>query len=61
MLAFKGFFIYFSVHRNARMTEMQRSGIEVILAFADNVWGLFLYTALRSNPGCENACVLKSH
>lgn len=32
------------------MTEMQRSGIEVILAFADNVWGLFLYTALHRKP-----------
>ena len=37
MLAFMGFFICLSVHRNARMTEMKRSGIEVILAFADNV------------------------
>lgn len=30
-------FLYISVHRNARMTEMKRSGIEVMLAFADNV------------------------
>ena len=37
MLAFMGFFICVSVHWNARMTEMKRSGIEVILAFADNV------------------------
>lgn len=42
MLAFKGFFIYFSVHRNARMTEMERSGMEVVS------W-------LRSNPGRGDA------
>jgi ABC-type amino acid transport system permease subunit len=37
MLAFPGTIPIISVHRNARMTEMERSGIEVILAFADNV------------------------
>lgn len=48
MLAFMGFFICVSVHWNARMTEMERSGIEVLLVFADNVleitkqWGLGL-------------------
>ena len=36
-LAFQGFFVHVLVHRNARMTEMKRSGIEVIPAFADNV------------------------
>ena len=37
MLAFQGFFMHIFVHRNARMTEMEQSGIEVVLAFADNV------------------------
>ena len=37
MLAFMGFFIHIFVHWNARMTEMKQSGIEVVLAFADNV------------------------
>lgn len=36
MLAFKGLFSYGAVHRNAKMTEMQRSEIEVGFAFADN-------------------------
>ena len=36
MLAFSGFFIYFFVHWNSRMTEMKRSEIEVLLGFADN-------------------------
>ena len=30
-------FLYIPVHWNARMTEMKRSVIEVILVFADNV------------------------
>ena len=38
MLAFKGLLLCGFVHRNARMTEMKRSGIEVLLAFADNEW-----------------------
>lgn len=37
MLAFMGLFYMRLVHRNARMTEMKRSGIEVVLVFADNV------------------------
>ena len=36
MLAFKGLLLCGFVHRNARMTEMERSGIEVDLVFADN-------------------------
>ena len=52
MLAFKGFFIYFSVHWNARMAEMQRSGIEVILVFADNVPSLQKYSIQSSWNTC---------
>lgn len=37
MLAFQGAFLYIRVHWNAKMTEMQRNEIEVILVFADNV------------------------
>ena len=37
MLAFMGLLLYVFVHWNARMTEMKRSGIEVLLVFADNV------------------------
>ena len=37
VLASMGLLLCGLVHRNARMTEMERSGIEVILAFADNV------------------------
>lgn len=36
MLAFMGLLLYISVHWNARMTEMEQSEIEVLLAFADN-------------------------
>ncbi len=36
MHAFKGLFLYGTVHRNANMTEMKRSGIEVGFVFADN-------------------------
>lgn len=36
MLAFKGLFSYGAVHRNAKMTEMKRSEIEVGFAYADN-------------------------
>lgn len=36
MLAFVGLLLYISVHWNTRMTEMKQSGIEVLLAFADN-------------------------
>lgn len=43
MLAFQGLFIYILVHWNARMTEMKRSGIEVLLAFADNGRVEFLF------------------
>lgn len=37
MLAFRGALPYIPVHRNARMTEMERSGMEVRLVFADNL------------------------
>ena len=51
MLAFMGFFICVFVHRNARMTEMEQSGIEVILAFADNVFAVILSQILAKS--CE--------
>ena len=38
MLAFMGFLICVFVHWNARMTEMERSGIEVVLVFAVILW-----------------------
>lgn len=37
MHAFKGLFLYGTVHRNANMTEMKRSGIEVGFVFADKM------------------------
>ena len=43
MLAFMGLLLCGLVHRNARMTEMKRSGIEVVPAFADNVPRSFSY------------------